>query len=61
MQAYIENEIKSDDDYKIKIPCDQTFSSENNSAWLALRKGKEYKIIFRDDKYRIVSKKDIKT
>jgi hypothetical protein len=61
VQAYVANEITSDDDYRIKIPCDQTFYSENNSVWLALRKGKEYKIIYRDDKNRIVLKKDIKT
>jgi hypothetical protein len=61
VQSYVKNEIKSDNDYKIKIPCDQTFYSENNNVWLALRKGKEYKIIYRDDKNRIVFKKDIKT
>lgn len=61
VQAYVKNEIKSEDDYKIKIPFDQTFYSENNNVWLVLRKGKEYKIIYRDDKNKIVFKKDIKT
>jgi hypothetical protein len=61
VQAFVKTEIKSDEDYKIKIPCDQTFYSENNNVWLVLRKGKEYKIIYRDDKNRIVFKKDIKT
>jgi hypothetical protein len=60
IQAYLENEIKTDEDYKIKIPCDQTFYSENNYAWLALRKGKKYKIIYRDDKNRINFKKDVR-
>jgi len=61
VQAYSVNEITSDTDFKIKIPCDQTFYSENNYAWLTLRKGKEYIIIYRDDKNRIVFKKVIKT
>lgn len=61
VQAYIKDEIKSDDDYKIKVPCDQTFYSENNKAWLALRKERQYIIIYRDNKNRIVFKKNLKT
>ena len=57
---YLKDEIKSENDYKIKIPCDQTFYSEDNKVWLALRKGREYKIIYRNDKNFIIFKKDIK-
>lgn len=53
-QAYLIDEIKDENDFKIKIPCDQTFYSENNKVWFALRKGKEYKIVFRGENNEIL-------
>ncbi len=57
VQAYVCDEIKSDEDYKLKIPIDQTFYSENNKVWLSLRRGKKYNIIYRDEKNKIIFKK----
>jgi hypothetical protein len=60
VQAYLADEIKFDGDYGMKIPCDQTFFSEDNCVWLALRKRKKYKIVYRDDKNRIIYKGELK-
>ncbi len=59
VQAYISNEIKTDKDFNIKIPYDQTFTSENNKAWLVLEKGNTYSIVFRDEKNRVLQKNTI--
>ena len=61
VQAYLADEIKTDADYKIKIPFDQTFYSKDNLVWFALSKNKKYKIIFRDDKNGIIYKKEVKS
>jgi hypothetical protein len=60
VQAYLATEIKDENDYKIKIPCDQTFYSENNEVWFALRKERKYKIVFRNEENKILKTKLLK-
>lgn len=56
VQAYLTEEISSDPDFNTRIPVDQTFYSLNDKAYLALRKDKEYFIVFRGADNRIVHK-----
>jgi len=60
VQAFYKSEISSDRDYYTRIPADQTFYSEDNCVWLALRKNTEYKIVYRDDKNKVLKVRDIK-
>jgi hypothetical protein len=60
VQAYLSAEIINEKDFQIKIPCDQTFYSENNKVWFALRKGREYKIVFRNEDNKILKTKLLK-
>jgi hypothetical protein len=60
VQAYLATEIINEKDFQIKIPCDQTFYSENNKVWFALRKGREYKIVFRNEDNKILKTKLLK-
>jgi hypothetical protein len=59
VQAYLKTEIDGDASFRIRIPADQTFYSENNSVWLVLRSGLSYKIVYRDTKNKILHVKDL--
>jgi len=56
IQAYVSAEIKSEKDFDLKIPFDQTFTTESGKAWFVLQKKVKYDIIFRDEKNMIVLK-----
>ena len=56
IQAYLSEEIKSDEDYSLKIPCDQTFESEYGKAWLVLNDKLKYNVVFRDQYNNIIHK-----
>lgn len=54
IQAYLSQEIKSEEDYKFKIPYDQTFESEYGEAWLVLNNKEKYNVVFRDQYNNII-------
>jgi hypothetical protein len=60
MNSISANEIVSDKDYKFKVPVDQTFYAENDTVWLALRLGENYKIVFRDSQNGIIQQETMR-
>jgi len=54
IQTYVSCEIKTNEDYNMFIPYDQTFYSVNDCADLILKKNTKYKVVFRNSLNEII-------
>jgi len=58
IQAYYQNEIRSQDDFKTRIPADQSFYLDNNAICrLYLVPQYTYVIVFRDENNNIIDQR----
>lgn len=57
VQAYLASEIRNKQDFKKRIPTDQTTYFEKGKCYLVLRPNVKYIIVFRDEKNKIIYKK----